>query len=41
MADMFLAGHDGSPEGVELETHPTAQKLAKRALEFLEEIKDV
>ncbi|KXT08948.1 hypothetical protein AC579_10309 [Pseudocercospora musae] len=35
------AGHDGSPNGVELETHPTAQKLAERAKEFMSEIQNL
>lgn len=35
------AGHDGSPNGVELETHPTAQKLAARAKEFMSEIQNL
>lgn len=35
------AGHDGSPQGVDMATHPTAQKLAARSLEFLREIQNV
>ncbi|EME46939.1 hypothetical protein DOTSEDRAFT_169818 [Dothistroma septosporum NZE10] len=35
-----LAGHNGSPDGVELETHATAKKLASRSLEFLKEVQD-
>ena len=35
------AGHDGSPNGVEMAEHPTAQKLAARSLEFLREVKDL
>ncbi|CAK1357857.1 hypothetical protein CB0940_07466 [Cercospora beticola] len=34
-------GHDGSPEGVDLITHPTAQKLAARSLEFMKEIQNL
>ncbi|KAK5165887.1 uncharacterized protein LTR77_008810 [Saxophila tyrrhenica] len=32
--------HDGSTDGIDTATHPAAQKLAARALEFLKEIKD-
>lgn len=35
------AGHDGSPDGVDMAQHPTAQKLAARSLEFLKEVKDL
>ena len=34
-------GHDGSPNGVDMATHPTAQKLAERSLEFLNEVKNL
>ena len=35
------AGHDGSPHGVDMATHPTAQKLAERSLEFLKEVQNL
>lgn len=35
------AGHDGSPNGVDMAAHPTAHKLAARSLEFLQEVKDL
>ena len=35
------AGHDGSPDGVDMATHPTAQKLAARSLEFLKEVQNL
>lgn len=34
-------GHDGSPNGIDLEAYPTAQKLAARSLEFLQEIQNL
>jgi hypothetical protein len=34
-------GYDGSPNGIDIASFPTAQKLAKRSLEFLQEIKDL
>jgi hypothetical protein len=34
-------GYDGSPDGIDMASFPTAQKLAKRSLEFLQEIKDL
>ena len=35
------ADHDGSLDGVDMATHPTAQKLAARSLEFLNEVKNL
>ncbi|KAM0706633.1 hypothetical protein Q7P35_005961 [Cladosporium inversicolor] len=32
-------GHDGSPNGIDLSSNPTAQKLATRYLEFLKKFK--
>jgi hypothetical protein len=34
-------GHDGSPNGIDLTAYPTAQKLATRSLEFLQEIQNL
>lgn len=34
-------GHDGSPNGIDLDAYPTAQKLAARSLEFLQEIQNL
>ncbi|KAK3705913.1 hypothetical protein LTR37_013066 [Vermiconidia calcicola] len=34
-------GHDGTPDGVNIASHPTARKLAARSLDFLQEIKDI
>jgi hypothetical protein len=34
-------GHDGSPNGIDLTLYPTAQKLADRSLEFLQEIQNL
>jgi hypothetical protein len=34
-------GYDGTPDGVDIASFPTAQKLAARSLEFLQEIKDL
>jgi hypothetical protein len=34
-------GHDGSPNGIDLTLYPTAQKLANRSLEFLQEIQNL
>ncbi|KAK4552861.1 hypothetical protein LTR86_009993 [Recurvomyces mirabilis] len=35
------ARHDGSPEGIDLESHPTLKKLANRSLEFLLEVQNL
>ena len=40
MSKTYL-GHDGTPNGVDLESHPTAQKLAARSLEFLKEVQNL
>lgn len=34
-------GHDGSPNGIDLEAYPTAQKLAARSLKFFKEIQNL
>lgn len=35
------AGHDGTPNGVDMAAYPTAQKLAARSLEFLKEVQNL
>jgi hypothetical protein len=43
MADVskVSAGHDGSPNGVDVDAHPTAKKLEERALQFLTEVQNL
>ncbi|WPG99001.1 Hypothetical protein R9X50_00180300 [Acrodontium crateriforme] len=35
------AGHDGSPDGIDMATHPTAKKLLDRSLEFLRQVQNL
>ena len=35
------AGHDGSPNGVDMAEHPTAKKLSERAQAFLTEVQNL
>ena len=40
-ASNVSAGHDGSPDGVDIDAHPTAKKLEQRALQFLTEVQNL
>lgn len=41
MSKAVPGGYDGSPNGVDLNAHPTASKLVKRVGEFLDEVKNL
>jgi len=41
MASSTDAGYSGFPNGVDMAAYPTAQKLAARSKEFLEEVQNM